>query len=138
MITNALSPMRVIETLGDLINADGTLAVMSSGQGSIATNERGGFEIYRAGKSALNHLMRSYAARPRNAPRTLLLMAPGWVKAELGGPNARLTINESVPNLVRAIDAQRGRSGLHVSTTAARPSLGEDSGDVLSVTGRAG
>jgi hypothetical protein len=39
-------------------------------------------------------------------------MAPGWVKTELGGPNARLTIRESIPSLVTTIDAQRGRTGL--------------------------
>jgi hypothetical protein len=39
-------------------------------------------------------------------------MAPGWVKTDLGGPNARLTIDESIPNLVRTVDAQRGHTGL--------------------------
>jgi NAD(P)-dependent dehydrogenase (short-subunit alcohol dehydrogenase family) len=112
MVTNALSPMRVIETLGDLTQPDGTIAIMSSGQGSIANNDRGGFEIYRASKSALNQLMRSYAARHRDAARTLLLMAPGWVKTDLGGPDARLTISESIPNLVTTMDAQHGRTGL--------------------------
>jgi NAD(P)-dependent dehydrogenase (short-subunit alcohol dehydrogenase family) len=112
LVTNALSPMRVIETLGDLVPADGTIAIMSSGQGSVANNERGGFEIYRASKSALNQLMRSYAARHRDDPRTLLLTAPGWVKTDLGGPGARLTIGESIPSLVTAIDAQRGQPGL--------------------------
>jgi NAD(P)-dependent dehydrogenase (short-subunit alcohol dehydrogenase family) len=113
MVTNALSPMRVIETLGELTDPNGTIAIMSSGQGSIANNERGGFEIYRASKSALNQLMRSYAARHHNDTRTLLLMAPGWVKTELGGPDARLTISDSIPNLVTTVDAQRGRAGLH-------------------------
>jgi NAD(P)-dependent dehydrogenase (short-subunit alcohol dehydrogenase family) len=112
MVTNALSPMRVIETLGGLVGPDGTIAIMSSGQGSIANNERGGFEIYRASKSALNQLMRGYAARHRDDGRTLLLMAPGWVRTELGGPDARLTIGESIPGLVTTIDAQRGRPGL--------------------------
>jgi NAD(P)-dependent dehydrogenase (short-subunit alcohol dehydrogenase family) len=112
MVTNALSPMRVIETLGELIDPSGTIAIMSSGQGSVANNERGGFEIYRASKSALNQLMRSYAARHRDSNRTLLLMAPGWVKTEIGGPNAPLTISESIPNLVTTIDAQRGHAGL--------------------------
>jgi len=97
MVTNALSPMRVIETLGELVAPNGTIAIMSSGQGSIANNQRGGFKIYRASKSALNQLMRSDAARHHNDNRTLLLMAPGWVKTELGGPDARLTIKESIP-----------------------------------------
>jgi NAD(P)-dependent dehydrogenase (short-subunit alcohol dehydrogenase family) len=112
MVTNALSPMRVIERLGDLVDPNGTVAIMSSGQGSIANNERGGFEIYRSSKSALNQLMRSYAARHRDSNRTLLLMAPGWVKTDLGGPKAQLTVGESIPNLVTTIDAQRGRAGL--------------------------
>ena len=112
MVTNALSPMRVIEVLKDLVSPTGTIAIMSSGQGSIANNERGGFEIYRASKAALNMLMRSYAARHRDDPRTLLLLAPGWVKTSLGGPNARLTIDESIPNLVKVIDAQHGHGGL--------------------------
>ncbi|MGG2461562.1 SDR family oxidoreductase [Streptomyces sp. RGM 3693] len=112
MITNALSPMRVIETLGELIAPNGTLAIMSSGQGSVANNEGGGFEIYRASKSALNQLMRSYAARHHDDGRTLLLMAPGWVRTELGGPHARLTISESIPHLVTTLDAQRGHAGL--------------------------
>jgi len=112
MITNALSPMRVIETLGELVDPNGTIAIMSSGQGSISNNERGGFEIYRASKSALNQLMRSYAARHHADHRTLLLMAPGWVKTELGGPDAQLTIGESIPSLVTTVDAQRGHGGL--------------------------
>lgn len=112
MITNALSPMRVIEMLKDLVSPTGTIAIMSSGQGSITNNERGGFEVYRASKAALNMLMRSYAARHHDDPRTLLLLAPGWVKTRLGGPNARLTIDESIPNLVKVIDAQHGHGGL--------------------------
>jgi NAD(P)-dependent dehydrogenase (short-subunit alcohol dehydrogenase family) len=112
MVTNALSPMRVIETLGHLVPSDGTIAIMSSGQGSVANNTNGNFEIYRASKSALNQLMRSYAARHHDDPRALLLMAPGWVKTELGGPNARLTIEESIPNLVTTVEAQRGHAGL--------------------------
>ncbi len=39
-------------------------------------------------------------------------MAPGWVKTELGGPGAHLTISESIPSLVTTIDAQRGYAGL--------------------------
>lgn len=118
MVTNALSPMRTVEALSPLVPAGGTIAVMSSGQGSIANNRKGDFEIYRASKSALNQLMRSYAAREHD--RTLLLMAPGWVQTELGGSGAALTVDESVPGVVSTIDAQHGVSGLQFLDYAGR------------------
>jgi NAD(P)-dependent dehydrogenase (short-subunit alcohol dehydrogenase family) len=113
MVTNALSPMRVLEALQELVPATGTLGVMSSGQGSVANNHRGGFEVYRASKAALNTLMRSFAARHSSDPRALVLMAPGWVRTDLGGPNAPLSIEESIPNLINTIAAQQGQAGLH-------------------------
>jgi NAD(P)-dependent dehydrogenase (short-subunit alcohol dehydrogenase family) len=112
MVTNALSPMRVVEALQDLVAPDGTIGVMSSGQGSVANNEKGGFEIYRASKSALNQLMRSFAARHADDPRTLLLMAPGWVQTGLGGPAAPLTVGQSIPGVVDTLEAQAGTGGL--------------------------
>lgn len=81
MVTNAMSPMRVVETLGRLVDPNGTIAIMSSGQGSVANNGGGGWEVYRASKAALNQLTRSYAARHEGDNRTLLLMAPGWAPA---------------------------------------------------------
>lgn len=113
MVTNALSPMRVIETFKDLVTPTGTIGVMSSGQGSLTNNTNGKFEVYRASKSALNMLMRSYAARNSDDPRTLLLMAPGWVRTELGGAQGRLSIEESIPNLLNTLAAYAGQSGLH-------------------------
>jgi NAD(P)-dependent dehydrogenase (short-subunit alcohol dehydrogenase family) len=112
MVTNALSPVRVVEALQDLVAPKGTIAVMSSGQGSVANNNRGGFEIYRASKSALNQLMRSFAARHAGDPHTLLLIAPGWVQTELGGPGAPLTIDQSIPGVADTIEAQAGQGGL--------------------------
>ncbi|RZF26141.1 SDR family NAD(P)-dependent oxidoreductase [Paraburkholderia sp. UYCP14C] len=113
MVTNALSPMRVVETLQDLVRPTGTIGVMSSGQGSVANNENGNYEVYRGSKAALNMFMRSFAARRRSDGKTLLLMAPGWVRTDMGGPDARLSIDESIPNLVSTIDAYEGRTGLH-------------------------
>lgn len=113
MVTNALSPMRVIETFQDLVPPTGTMGVMSSGQGSVTNNTNGNYEVYRGSKAALNMFMRSFAARHGNDPRTLLLMAPGWVRTDMGGPQARLSIEESVPGLLRTIEAYTGRPGLH-------------------------
>jgi len=112
MVTNALSPMRFVESFRATVIDRGTIAVMSSGQGSITNNERGGFEIYRASKTALNSLMRSFAARHRDDARTLLLLAPGWVRTDLGGPDAPLSVEESIPSLVGIVMAQEGRGGL--------------------------
>ena len=112
MVTNALSPMRIIELFQDIVKPTGAIAIMSSGQGSVSNNEGGGYEVYRASKAALNTLMRSFAARHRDDARTLLLLAPGWVRTDLGGPEGRLTIQESIPNLVKIIQAQEGKRGL--------------------------
>ena len=112
MVTNALSPLRVVESLQELVAPTGTIAIMSSGQGSITNNENGNYEIYRASKAALNMLMRSFAARHTQDARTLLLMAPGWVRTALGGPEARLSVEESIPHLANTVDSQAGRAGL--------------------------
>lgn len=112
MVTNALSPMRVLERLDSLVTRDGLIGVMSSGRGSIANNELGHEELYRGSKAALNMFMRSYAARHAGSPHPMVVMAPGWVRTDMGGPDARLTIEESIPNLVNVLLAKRGRPGL--------------------------
>jgi NAD(P)-dependent dehydrogenase (short-subunit alcohol dehydrogenase family) len=112
MVTNALSPMRVIESLQDLVAPTGLLGVMSSGQGSISNNETGLREVYRGSKAALNMFMRSFAARHAGTLRAMVLMAPGWVRTDMGGPDARLTIEDSVPNLVNVLLSKRGKPGL--------------------------
>jgi hypothetical protein len=56
--------------------------------------------------------MRCYAVRHAGDPRTLLLINPGWVKTELGGPGALLTVAESIPGVADTIDRHRGEPGL--------------------------
>jgi NAD(P)-dependent dehydrogenase (short-subunit alcohol dehydrogenase family) len=112
MVTNAVSPMRVVERLQDLVPADGLIGIMSSGQGSVSNNEKGGHEVYRDSKAALNMNMRSYAARHAGEPRALVLMAPGWIRTALGGPNAPVSVEEAIPKVVDVLLSQRGKPGL--------------------------
>ena len=112
MVTNALGPMRVLEAFYDVVADGGTIGVMTSGQGSITNNTNGQREVYRGSKAALNMFMRSFAARRAADRRPMILMAPGWVRTELGGPNARLTAEESIPSLVTTLLAAHGTPGL--------------------------
>jgi len=112
MMTNALSPMRVIEALQDLVPEGGLIGAMSSGQGSITNNERGMREIYRSSKAALNMLMRSFAAREAEPSRAMVLMAPGWIRTDLGGPDAPFSLEETVPDLIDVLLSKRAASGL--------------------------
>ena len=112
MLTNALSPMRVIEQFAAQVTAGGLIGVMSSGQGSIANNKSGQRELYRGSKAALNMFMRSLAARPTMKARPMVTMAPGWIKTALGGPDAPYTIEETIPLLVNVLLEKQQRPGL--------------------------
>ena len=112
MVTNTLSPMRMVEKFESNVVDKGTIGVMTSGLGSVADNEKGGFEIYRASKAGLNTLMRSFAARNPGDRRTLLLIAPGWIRTDMGGPQGVYSVEEAIPRVVDTIIAQSGKSGL--------------------------
>ncbi|MFC8085968.1 SDR family NAD(P)-dependent oxidoreductase [Streptomyces sp. NPDC057340] len=112
MVTNALSPMRVIEALEDLVSPAGLIGAMSSGQGSITNNATGGREVYRGSKAALNMFLRSFAARQGDTQRAFVLLAPGWIRSGLGGPDAPYTIEETVPLLVDVLLSRLGSPGL--------------------------
>jgi NAD(P)-dependent dehydrogenase (short-subunit alcohol dehydrogenase family) len=112
MVTNTLGPMRVVEAFADLVRPGGTIGVMSSGLGSIADNLSGGWEVYRGSKAALNMYMRSFAIRHGLDRLTYLIVAPGWVRTEMGGADASLSIEESIPRVVDTITDQSGKPGL--------------------------
>ena len=112
MVTNALGPLRVIESLQDVVAPAGLIGVMSSGQGSITNNTKGMREVYRASKAALNMSLCSLAARRDYVDRAYVLTAPGWIRTALGGDDAPFTIEETIPDLVDVLIAKRDRPGL--------------------------
>jgi NAD(P)-dependent dehydrogenase (short-subunit alcohol dehydrogenase family) len=112
---NTLGPMRVSEAFVDNVaRSDRKLIVtITSGMGSISDNSSGGAFAYRTSKAAVNMVMRSLAVDLAPRGITCVVINPGWVLTDMGGPNARLTAAESVTAMRRLIDklgpAQSGK-----------------------------
>lgn len=121
MVTNVLGVMRAVEVLGPLARPGGVVGVMSSGQGSITNNTNGVNDVYRASKAALNQSMASYAGRRSKDHLALVLMAPGWIRTEMGGANAPFSVEEAMPEIVDVLIAQMGTSGLRYLDRGGRP-----------------
>jgi NAD(P)-dependent dehydrogenase (short-subunit alcohol dehydrogenase family) len=112
MVTNVLGVMRAVEAFGPLARPGGVIGVMSSGQGSIANNANGANDVYRASKAALNQAMASYAGRHASEGNALVVMAPAWIRTDLGGSNAPYSVEEAMPQIVDVLIAQQGEPGL--------------------------
>jgi len=103
---NSLAPVRVAQRLLPRVTAGGTVAFMSSLLGSIAENTSGGFDLYRASKAALNMLAHGFAIAARERGIATLSLHPGWVRTDMGGPQAPLSIEESVRGLANVLEAK--------------------------------
>lgn len=95
---NLLGPARVSEAfLEHLKRGERRLIVtLTSGMGSLSDNTSGGSVLYRTSKAAVNMLMRTAAIDLRPQQISCVVLNPGWVKTDMGGPNARITAQESV------------------------------------------
>ncbi|PIE01019.1 MAG: short-chain dehydrogenase [Acidobacteria bacterium] len=85
-------------------SVNGKLIVITSKMGSIDDNGSGGSYIYRSSKAALNAAGRSLAIDWNNLGIAVGIFHPGWVQTDMGGPNALITVHESVSNLIEQID----------------------------------
>ena len=84
-------------------SANARVANISSGAGSISEKEDFAYYPYSVSKAALNMLTRALAAEFRTKGIVVAAISPGWVKTEMGGPNAPLTPQESARSLVQTI-----------------------------------
>ena len=115
MHVNAVGPARLARLLLPLVRENtGVIAFMSSRMGSIGQDSDGGWEAYRASKSAQNAFARALAVK-QAAERgvTVVSFEPGWVKTDLGGPDAQLTPEQVIPALADLIEQHRGAGGHH-------------------------
>jgi NAD(P)-dependent dehydrogenase (short-subunit alcohol dehydrogenase family) len=103
---NTVGPMRVTRALlPNLRRGEAKLVVnITSNLGSIADNTGGRFYGYRESKAALNMFTRSLAAELRDEGFTCVVMNPGWVQTDMGGPNAPLQAPESIAGMRAVID----------------------------------
>lgn len=102
---NAVAPTLLAEALLPLVEAaGGRMAAVSSRMGSIADSS-GGHIAYRASKAALNSAWRALAIGWSERSVTLVLLHPGWVQTDMGGPQAPLPVEESVAGMRRVIAA---------------------------------
>ena len=112
-MTNAVSPLRIAHAFLDRVRGGpGTIAFMSSGLGSVANKTDSYSELYSASKAALNSLSRSLAASLGRRRVTVLAVAPGWVRTDMGGRGAPLSVEDSVRGIVDVLETRAG-TGRH-------------------------
>lgn len=60
--------------------------------------------IYRSSKTALNQVVKSLSVDLKPMGITVISLHPGWVKTDMGGPNAPVSIDESIKGMMKVID----------------------------------
>jgi NAD(P)-dependent dehydrogenase (short-subunit alcohol dehydrogenase family) len=108
---NAVGPLLVAQQFMELLRAghNAKLISISSGYGSVSSNTGGFPYYYSASKAALNMFMRSLAADAKRWGITTVLLDPGWVSTDMGGPGAPLAPEAAVRAMMRVIDAVTSR-----------------------------
>jgi NAD(P)-dependent dehydrogenase (short-subunit alcohol dehydrogenase family) len=106
MLVNAIAPLKMAEAfLPHLLAGQKKLMVfLTSKMGSISDNSSGGAYIYRSSKAALNAAVKSLSIDLGPRGVTTLLLHPGWVKTDMGGPNAMIAAVESIAGMRQQIE----------------------------------
>ena len=107
MEVNAIAPVRVTQhALPLLANGGGTVLMITSLMGSIGDCASGRSYAYRASKTALNMFTTAMKSELREQGISLLLIHPGWVETDMGGPNAPIQAEESVSGIMARLEEQ--------------------------------
>ena len=102
---NTLGPMRVVEAFLDSVakGGDRKIVTLTSAMGSIADNGSGGSYAYRSSKAAVNIVIKSLSIDLAPRGITCVVVHPGWVRTDMGGPDGKLTPTQSVTALRKLI-----------------------------------
>ncbi|AYO19184.1 SDR family oxidoreductase [Vibrio owensii] len=103
---NTIAPLKLVENFYPLLQQGKAkkIACISSKVGSMTENTSGGGYIYRSSKAALNSVVKSLSNDLTDEGFTVLALHPGWVRTEMGGPNAILSAPDSAKGLVNVIE----------------------------------
>lgn len=103
---NVTGVARVTRAVLPLLRASDNPRVVniSSGAGSISEKDDFSYYPYSVSKAALNMLSRAMAADLGRDNIIVVPISPGWVKTEMGGPNATLSVEESAASIFQAIN----------------------------------
>jgi NAD(P)-dependent dehydrogenase (short-subunit alcohol dehydrogenase family) len=102
---NTLGPMRVTEAFLDHLAAGSgkKVVTITSGMGSIADNGSGGSYAYRSSKAAVNMVVKSLSLDLAPRGITCIVMNPGWVRTDMGGPGGKISPQESIAGMRKVI-----------------------------------
>ena len=105
MMVDVFAPLKLVENLIDnlVLSERPVVGNLSSKMGSMADNTSGGIYLYRSAKAALNAVSKSLAVDLRARGILVVALHPGWVKTDMGGPNALIPVDVSVTGLRRVI-----------------------------------
>jgi NAD(P)-dependent dehydrogenase (short-subunit alcohol dehydrogenase family) len=103
---NVMAPTKMVESFLEQVarSRRKTIACVSSLMGSIAANRGGRHYLYRSTKAALNAVVKSLAVDLQPRGVAVVTVHPGWVKTDMGGPDADLEPAESIRGLRRVLD----------------------------------
>ena len=101
---NAISPLLVTQKFQNKMKNGSTIVMISSLMGSISDCMSGRSYAYRASKSALNMFSIAMKNELQNEGISVLILHPGWVATDMGGPNATVSPEESVSGMIERIN----------------------------------
>ncbi|MCM8558179.1 SDR family oxidoreductase [Sphingomicrobium sediminis] len=106
MDINVIAPTLLAQKLKSNVAASEQkkMAVLTSKMGSIADNGSGGSIPYRSSKAAVNAAWKSLANDYRPDGIGVVMLHPGWVQTDMGGPNALIDTETSVSGMRKVID----------------------------------
>ena len=115
LAVNTTGPARVTQALLPNLRNGELKKIMNttSGLGSISANTSGGFYGYRESKAALNMFTKSIASELGPEGFVCIVMNPGWVQTDMGGPEAPVMVEDSaagIRSVIAAVDADDNRT----------------------------